>query len=102
MQDVGIKYDTGKVRPQLLFKSLNRAVMGVLAVLEYGAKKYAPDNWKKLDDIEERYFNAMQRHLLAIQGGEVLDPESGLPHIDHIICSALFISEYQKANNGVK
>ena len=97
-EHIGLKYDSDKPRPQLLFKSLNRAVMGVIATLEYGAKKYGADNWKKLDDIEERYFNALTRHYLAIQGGETHDPESGLPHIDHLICSALFISEWQKTN----
>lgn len=98
MSETGIKHDSGKPRPHLLFKSLNRAVMGVLAVLEYGAKKYTPDNWKKVQPLEERYLDALGRHYMSLMSGETHDAESGLPHIDHILCCAMFVSEWQKTN----
>ncbi len=94
MGDYGMKYDNEKPRPSLLFRSLNKAVQGVIAVLEYGAKKYAPDNWKLIE--QHRYEDALARHYLAFTSGETHDPESGLPHIDHILCCALFISEKGK------
>ncbi len=94
MSEIGLKYDSDKVRPSLLFKSLNKAIWGVLKVLEYGARKYSPDNWRLVPT--EKYEDAMERHLLAFLSGEENDPESGLPHIDHLICSALFISEMRK------
>jgi hypothetical protein len=92
----GVKHDKEKPRPSLLFRSLNKAVHGVLAVLEFGAKKYAVDNWKKVE--QDRYKEALGRHYLAIMAGEKNDPESGLPHIDHLLCCALFISEMEKQN----
>lgn len=52
----------------------------------YGARKYAPDNWRKCDD-PGRYVAAAMRHLVAWNGGEELDPESGLSHLDHALAS---------------
>jgi hypothetical protein len=34
----------------------------------------------------------MLRHLIALLDGEELDSESGLPHIGHIMCNAMFHS----------
>jgi hypothetical protein len=100
MLETGIKHDLGKVRPYLLFKSLNHAVQGILKVLEFGARKYTPDNWKRVVPLEERYLDAIGRHYLAIMSGEQIDEESGLPHIDHLLCSALFVSQHQKESKS--
>lgn len=48
-------------------------------------------NWRKGHDYS-RITNSLQRHLNAFQAGEEVDPESGLPHVDHILCNALFLS----------
>ena len=68
----------------------------VVKVLDYGAKKYAPDNWRKVTDAETRYWDAALRHLTAWARGEKLDPESGLPHLAHAACSILFLLELEK------
>jgi hypothetical protein len=68
----------------------------VIEVLMFGAEKYAPDNWKKVPDGEKRYLDAIFRHSAAIAKGEIIDPESGLPHAAHIGCSAMFLSWFQK------
>ena len=34
----------------------------------------------------------MFRHWMALCDGESLDKESGLPHIGHIMCNAMFYS----------
>lgn len=84
----GIKHDAGKAQWHLLPWS---AVASVVAVLEYGARKYSADNWQRVVDPGERYFSAALRHLVAWRGGERLDPESGLPHLAHAVCSLLFL-----------
>lgn len=86
----GIKYDTGKPAMELVPPNALEAVADVLA---YGAKKYAPNNWKKLDNLEQRYLGAALRHINSHRKGESLDPESGRLHLAHAICSLMFIIE---------
>lgn len=63
----------------------------VAKVLTYGAKKYAPDNWKHVENHRDRYFSAAMRHVLAWREGELADPETGLPHLAHAVCCLLFL-----------
>lgn len=84
------KDDAGKVRLDLLpFAALE----DVARVLEHGAEKYAPHAWRHVEGGHERYVRAALRHLHAHAGGEMFDPESGLPHLAHAACSILFALE---------
>jgi hypothetical protein len=48
------------------------------------------DNWR--GGIQyTRIISAIHRHLAAIQEGEDIDPESGLPHVYHIGCNVQFL-----------
>jgi hypothetical protein len=93
--EVGVKHDGGKPRADLLL-DLSGALLEVAKVLDYGAVKYAPGNWKRVEDREARYSAAMMRHLLAYGRGEVDDPETGLPHLAHLACNILFLLEIEK------
>ncbi len=64
---------------------------GMVRVLMFGANKYAAHNWRKGLKYS-RITNSMQRHLNAFQAGEEVDPESGIPHVHHIMCNALFLA----------
>ena len=57
-----LKHDQSKPRASLLPKG---AVNAAIRVLEFGAKKYALDNWKTVPDAKTRYYDAMQRHIDA-------------------------------------
>lgn len=84
----GIKFDHGKPRPGLLPAV---ALLEVSKVMAFGAKKYGDNNWQGLSDFQARYYDALQRHMLAWQMGEKLDQESGLPHLAHAGCCVLFM-----------
>lgn len=87
------RYNDGKLQWSLVhFKSLEPMVQ----VLEFGARKYAPHNWKKGLGLK-KVMESMMRHVAAIMDGEVNDPETGLPHIGHIMCNAMFWS-YEHAD----
>lgn len=84
----GVKYDKDKARWDLLPW---REVAEVVAVLTHGAKKYADDNWKSVEDSEDRYFAAAMRHLTAWWEGDCYDPESKQHHLAHAVCCLLFL-----------
>jgi len=86
----GIKYDNDKPEYGLLPPF---AIEETVKVLTFGAKKYDRENWRKLDDLHNRYFNAAQRHLWAIKRGETHDPETGMHHAAHAMCCLLFLLE---------
>jgi hypothetical protein len=88
----GVKYDNDKPQWSLLpFKALKE----VVDVLTYGAKKYAPDNWKKVPNARQRYIDAGFRHLTAYAAGEKLDSETGKSHLAHAICCLLYLLAFE-------
>lgn len=87
----GIKFDNDKRQWDLLpWKELEE----VVKVLEHGAKKYSPDNWKYVKPVS-RYTEALLRHVIAYAQDEKIDPVdkggSGLSHLAHAICCCLFL-----------
>lgn len=97
------RYNEGKLEWSLVhFKSLEP----MIRVLEYGAEKYTVrdketgqvtssgrHNWKNGMD-KEKILECAMRHLTAIFDGETTDKESGLPHIGHLMCNAMFYQYY--------
>lgn len=90
--DVGIKYDQDKPRMDLLDAD---SLEGLARVLTFGANKYAAHNWRK-GIPNSRLIAALLRHAFAILRGELVDAESGLPHIDHLGCCWMFLSNNLK------
>jgi len=97
----GLKYDDNKLRYTLIPPV---ALKGLAEVLTFGAAKYAPDNWKYVENGKVRYLDALYRHLEAYRSGEILDPESGLSHLKHILTNAVFLLyfEFEDENKGKK
>jgi len=88
----GVKDDGSKAMWHLLPW---KAVRGLVLVLTFGAKKYSPNGWRTVPNARDRYTAALMRHLCAIQMGEKVDGESGLRHIDHLLCNAAFLAELE-------
>lgn len=88
----GIKNDSEKLQPTLL---PIKALKGATRVLMFGANKYSRDNWRYVE--KDRYKDALVRHLWSyLEDPKGVDEESGLPHIDHLLCNALFLAELEK------
>lgn len=84
----GVKFDQDKPQWTLVpFKALDE----VVKVLTSGARKYAPDNWKKVPNARQRYIDAAFRHMSAYAAGEKLDDETGKSHLAHAMCCLLFL-----------
>ena len=89
----GLKFDADKPRMELLMQGMPRALEEVGRVLTFGAQKYAAHSWKHVEDNQNRYWAAKTRHELARAKGEQHDPETGLLHLAHEACNALFLLE---------
>ena len=89
-QHDGQKHDNGKPEFRLIPQV---ALEEVAKVMSYGAKKYAPDNWRKVPTGHDRYMDAALRHINAHLRGDVGDEESGLPHLAHAVCSLMMAME---------
>lgn len=78
-----------KVNPLLLFRDFAVELDDVLAVLAEGAEKYEAQGYRGRDP--EIFEAALARHVQARWRGENIDPESGRPHLAHIIANALIL-----------
>lgn len=96
----GIKDTEGKPDWSLVdLKNLEGLVRG----LEYGAKKYSRDNWKKVPDPINTYYAATVRHLSEWWSGEEIDKESHLNHLYHVMCNIYFLTYFtEHAEDVVK
>ena len=90
--DKADRFNSGKSQLSYML-DCDVAMHGMCAVFASGAEKYDRCNWKKgLDPVE--IMDSLLRHLMAYRNGEVVDPESGLPHVDHITCNAVFLATF--------
>ena len=91
----GMKFDSGKLDYTLVpWDGLEE----IVKVLEFGAKKYARDNWRKVES--QRYAAAAFRHLVAYNKGEQADDETGLSHLAHAGCCLLFLLSLEKTDGS--
>ncbi|HZJ99312.1 MAG TPA: dATP/dGTP diphosphohydrolase domain-containing protein [Tissierellaceae bacterium] len=83
------KTDQGKPRLGLVPAS---TIESVGKVMTYGLTKYKQDSWKEVEPY--RYIDALMRHLVEYMKDEnSIDEESGLYHIEHILCNAAFLND---------
>ena len=86
-QHTAMRFNSGKAQYSMIDL---QALEQCANVLEFGAKKYTRNNWKKGFPIT-KILDSMLRHISALANGEFIDPESGLSHIGHIQCNAMFL-----------
>lgn len=90
MKEQALRYNQNKLQWGLVDWD---ALAPMVRVLMYGLEKYSKDNWKKgLPYVS--VTESLMRHMTAFLNGEDIDPESGLPHVGHIMCNAMFLSYY--------
>lgn len=92
----GTKFDDGKADLSLLPPE---ALVAIAEVLTFGAKKYAPHNWRK-GFKWTRLFASLVRHLFAWLRGEDLDPETGKSHLAHAGANVLFLLTFALTKTG--
>lgn len=97
----GLKYDNGKPLVGDVLQIFGKAIMAVGECVLEGQKKYPTiDNWKKVDNAQQRYTNALIRHLIKHLSGQEIDEDSGLKHIQHVAWNALAICQLYLEEKG--
>lgn len=86
--DPGAKLDSGKIRYSLIPVGPLRRLA---TLYTRGAEKYSPQGWKSVKNGEERYLDALMRHLEAYREGEWMDQDTGVPHIINVAWNAFAI-----------
>lgn len=79
--------NTGK--PQMSYVDMH-CLVPAAQVLEFEAKKYARNNWKKGMPVT-KILDSLMRHIGDLQDGKVLDEDSKLAIIGYIQCNAMFL-----------
>lgn len=96
------KTQYGEQKPKL--SSTPTAPLQALgAVMESGAAKYGRFNWREKTVSSTVYYDAALRHLMAWFDGEDTDPESGQPHLAHVmacVCILLDASAHGRLNDN--
>ena len=93
----GLKLDNGKPRHSLLPKG---SISSIIAVLEFGAKKYEANNWQKVNNAKERYYDAAMRHIDSWWNGEKFDQETGIHHLAHAATNLFFLKWFDDKDNN--
>lgn len=92
VKDGALRYDTGKIRHELI---PGHAMNELAKVYSMGAQKYADHNWRK-GMKWSRVIASLKRHLNYIEQGIDHDDESKLLHAAHVAWNAITLLEYYK------
>lgn len=99
--ETGIKADSEKLDWSLL-DGLYLAMEEVVKSLDFGAKKYTRDNWKKVVNLKNRYKAAARRHEQKYLKGEIFDKESKAHHLAVTALNYLFLAQADLEERGGK
>jgi len=87
-------------RAKASFRSIPPVALAYLgAVHQSGADRYGSFNWGEAGVTASVYYDAILRHLLAWYAGEWEDPDSGLPHLAHIMAGCAIVIDCFELGN---
>lgn len=93
-----LKYNEGKLDLSLVEPWVEEEFAKVYT---YGLTKYARGSWKEFELEDARKLIApAKRHLNAYRKGEMIDPESGLPHLVQAAWNLLTVYYHEAKHEG--
>lgn len=81
------KYQPTKIDPNFLIELAH--------LQEIGDEKHQDHHWTNGVSVS-KMVDAIKRHVAAIERGEHIDPDTGLPHATAIGCNAMYLSFYTR------
>lgn len=85
--------NTNLLTTHSVFELSNNSLELIADVFTMGAKKYAPQNWKKGASWIET-LGSLLRHYRKWKLGLLNDEESGINHLAHAIVNAIFLRQF--------
>lgn len=96
--DANPKDLAGRSKPQLHLIPPS-ALLYEAKVMELGAAKYGPYNWREKKVTATAYISAAMRHLMSLLDGEDIDAESNQSHAAHVrSCMGIFLDALATGN----
>jgi hypothetical protein len=90
-KDTNPKAALGAAKPGLSVVP-STALYAMAAAHMDGAYKYGAHNWRVSGVSARTYYDAAMRHLTAWWEGEQIAPDSGVPHLGHVMaCMAILL-----------
>lgn len=86
----GQRKNEGKLPMELVPVS---TAISLAKVLQVGAKKYSKNNWRR-GMSWTTIMGCIERHYNAFKAGEDYDEETGMRHIELLLCNVAFLNEY--------
>lgn len=99
VDEKAVKADEGKPNLALLVWLPLGPALAVGRVLEYGAKKYAPLNYRK-GFKRTRLLAACLRHVFAYLAGQDKDPATGESNLAHAIAALMMCMQNELDGKG--
>lgn len=91
LADTNPKTAYGKAKPPMQFVP-PAALLELGLVMEHGASKYGPMNWRKDPISASTFYDALMRHAFQYWDGNDRDLESRCKHVAHIMsCCAILL-----------
>jgi len=78
-----------------------RAIAQCAVVMDKGAEKYGPFNWRSEKISKTTYVNAILRHLYAWIDGQEIDPDSGALHIAAVMANCALVIDAQSCGQYI-
>lgn len=91
----------GAAKPQMGLIPVG-AMGAVARVMELGARKYGPYNWRSKAVKKMVYAHAALRHIFSWISGQTHDPESGESHLAHAACCMLIVLDAEACDQAIE
>lgn len=86
-----LRFNEGK--PELSYLlTFPDALKAFAKICMYGANKYERGNYLRGATVTQQ-IDSLMRHLSSYYNGEDIDPESGEPHVGHVVWNALQLAQ---------
>lgn len=92
-KNIDPKLEKGKVK--VSYHNIPFHVLEILAeVMTTGLRKYGRMTWRREMDIPA-YRDSLMRHIVAYMEGDVIDKDSGFPHLAHAMANVLILMDME-------